>query len=312
MLNTQTTHFRRCGQGCNAIDRTLDDFVANHQPSWQDAWNSLTSDAGSDERLRAYQTIRDSGDLPEDAALYLISCEAIQMADLQARSCLESIDQAIDKVWEDRGLEDWRANDRREAEFYPQFEERCPGHWDALFVETLLTHGQNALATLFKSDRTEFIRRYESGFHYFHSKESSDAHNPWDDWLSELVGHVVRTAIDVDVPGVHCGFMTHQGDDRPIVFIYVCPFEVVGGDQDGTTSNSTFSVDLTALVALFDVTDELTWQVAVTERRDGADPRVSVRATFRGHPVELAILQHPPEQQVAASQVQASVFEADS
>jgi len=233
------------------------------------------------------------------------------MADLRARLLLESIDSAIDQVWENNGLDDWRAGDPREADCYAKFEERCPNQWDAFFAETLVTHGEHALAILYKSDRTEFIERYESGFKYFHSKDSSDAHNPWEDWISELVGQVVKDAIDVEVSGVHCGCMTLQGSDRPIVFVYACPFEVVGGDQDGMTSSSAFSVDLAALARLFDVTDELQWQVAVTERRDGVDPRISVRGTYRGNPVELAILQYPPEQAVPASQVDVSELEAD-
>ena len=62
------------------------------KPPWHADWMQLGPETPETERLRVYQAIRDAGDLPDDAAFYLISWQIDAMTSLLAEELLADLD----------------------------------------------------------------------------------------------------------------------------------------------------------------------------------------------------------------------------
>ncbi|MBF0528869.1 MAG: hypothetical protein HQK55_06300 [Deltaproteobacteria bacterium] len=113
-----------------------------------------------EQRLAAYQAVREAGVIPEEAAFFLIAytiewiAQDRIMADFQRR--MENASQA-------------RSMQERDELAY------TPPDWDnQQIINTFLNFGETAMAELYKNDRPEFERLKEVGRRFFFNNETWD------------------------------------------------------------------------------------------------------------------------------------------
>ena len=72
--------------------------ASERKPPWHDDWMQLGPETTESERLRVYQTIRDAGDLPDDAGFYLVSWQIDSMTSLLAEEVLQDLDDQMSTI----------------------------------------------------------------------------------------------------------------------------------------------------------------------------------------------------------------------
>jgi hypothetical protein len=126
------------------------------RPSWYERWRHLRPDSSEEERLAVYQAIRDSGVLPEDAGLYLVSWQVDAFASQHAELALHHLDERLRAIEAAHGLEEddfWEPGEApAEYEAVLRQYERA---WDEIFAVQLDGFGEQAIAALFRTDRAE-------------------------------------------------------------------------------------------------------------------------------------------------------------
>lgn len=108
---------------------------------WKTLVEGLTDRTKVEERIRAYQAVRDAKALPEDAGFVLIG---LMIEWLSADPAYASMPRA-----DDVGEEAWHKA------------------FDALIAGLLRRFGENTMAELYERDRLEYDRHYERGRQFF-------------------------------------------------------------------------------------------------------------------------------------------------
>ncbi len=277
----------------SAIDAKLSALLddRNDRPSWYEAWQRLTLASTEEERLLVYQAIRDSGVLPEDAGFHLVTWAVDQIAERLAEKALRDLDNRIDSIRTAHGLaedEHWGY-----GEGPPEYEEVSREYdraSDDLFTQTLETHGEHAIAILFRTDIEAYERRNEAGCEYFHGPirraPADDAE--WLDMLFDDVGACICADSPID------SLSLHQREEEGFweVDIFPTAVEVVGGAEDGAVVNPLFSVDLEQLRSAFDHVDDFGWNAFGWPEEDG--PFVWIEGAHLGRPLLLRVLAEDP------------------
>jgi len=276
-----------------AIDAKLSALLDDRtdRPGWYEAWRRLTLASTEEERLSVYQAIRDSGVLPEDAGLHLVSWEVEQIAERLAATALRDFDDRLDSIRRAHGLaedEYWGSGEAPPE--YEQVSQEYDRASDDLFTQTLEAHGEQAIATLFRTDIEAFERRNEAGREYFHGPirraPADDAE--WLDLLFDDVGACIRA----DSPMDSLSIEHHEEAGVWEVDIFPTAVELVGGAEDGAVVTPLFSVDLEQLRLAFDHVDDFGWNAFGWH--DGDGPFVWVEGAHLGRPLFLRVMAEDP------------------
>jgi hypothetical protein len=142
----------------------------------------LTSGSPIEERLRVYRLIRESGDVSDDVALYLICMTVVYSIFCEAAATTQEIHKQFEGSLRDGGLEEL-ANISAVALKAAAYRQACPSDFRARFCAKLQEVGENELATLLLEDEAAFWARCGSGYQ---TLMESDAPEPMQPWLMEL------------------------------------------------------------------------------------------------------------------------------
>jgi hypothetical protein len=270
-----------------AINAKLASVVAAapSPPDWYAAWMSLGPESTEEERLKVYQSIRDSGAVPDDAGLYLVTWQIDAMACMFAEQAFCELDERLAAMEREHGLEegDFWGPDEAPKE-YETLRRQQRVAWDRMFADKLQEFGEHELARHFQDDPKEFERRSKAGQEYFHGASRAV-------WLDQLVEAV---ADHMTADGVTGPLGVRYGEEDGIweVIIYLPPVELIGGAVDGEIVAPGFSLDLEGLRSRFDRVDDFSWQ-ALGLDDDG--PRVAINGVYQGHEVSLQVLAYAPD-----------------
>lgn len=113
-------------------------------------------------------------------------------------------------------------------------------------------------------------------------------------WLAELANHVTAVIRPADVMsplGCHYQFVDGVWE----VTIFASMTEIVGGERDGLRFPSRFSIDLQALLLLFDEVATAEWQVLPLGPEDDLGAHLSIEGTYGEQPVWLRIPAQAPQ-----------------
>ena len=272
------------------INAKLSAIVATSQnkPSWHDAWMQLGPETSESDRLRIYQAIRDAGDLPDDAGFYLVSWQIDAMASLVAEEVLADLDEQMETVRKQHGLEEgefW--DDEGVPREYKQLLQKQQDAWDGLFAEKVREFGEHEMAELFRADRNRFEQRVDAGRTYFHS-ESTDSPT----WLDDLM-ELVAANMEPDSVQGPLGYRYGEEEGFWEVIVYPTPVELVGGAVDGEVVAPGFTLDLEGLRSGFDSIVDSRWNALGTIPSEG--PYLAIEGTFQGHDLFLQILAYAPD-----------------
>jgi hypothetical protein len=136
-------------------------------PSWFGDWMRLGPESTGEERLAVYQSIRDSGCLPDEAGFCLVSWCVEGMADLEAETSLRNLHdrmEAIEQAYESDKGENW-PNDQV-PEGYDELSRQFEDAWNTIFVRKLEASGEQQMADLCSAAPEQFDRCYEIGLQY--------------------------------------------------------------------------------------------------------------------------------------------------
>lgn len=204
------------------IDRKLARVVRSSPvpPSWQEPWSRLGPESTQEQRLEAFQAIRDSATVPKDAGYFLVSWQVENLA-------AEVQEKLRDPLQTLNMFEARRTSDR-------------------IFTELLERHGERKTAKLFLTDSGEHDRRREAGRQFFFGSEGAEA--PQDPaWLEHLL-RAVAYGIVAPVPaeGLSCRYR-QDGDYWEV--------HVLGPSEGGRD----WAVDIERLREQFDRIDGCGW-----------------------------------------------------
>lgn len=255
-------------------------------PAWYDAWKLLGAQSSPEERLKVYQAVRDAGSLPEDAGFYLVAWQVDAITSDRGETELKEWEDRLDEMSRQDGENDgWDDETSSSSPEYENLLKEYYSAWDNLFARTLREFGENEIASLFESDPKQFEQRHEAGRQYFHGPLVPD-------WLDELV-EAVAGCIEADDPLGPLGYRWHEESGFWEFDLYPMPVELVGGAVDGAVVDPGYSLDMTALQAVFDQAKFLYWN---THGYHGSDPPfVSVEGVYEGREMFVRILAAAPE-----------------
>jgi len=268
-----------------AIDAKLAETVktSTQVPPWYNAWKLLGARSSPEERLKVYQAIRDAGSLPEDAGFYLVAWQLDAITSDRGETELKEWENRLDEMI--REDDDW---DDERSPSSPEYENLLKDYhsaWDDLFARTLREFGESEIANLFESDPKQFEQRHEAGRQYFHGPLVPD-------WLDDLV-EAIAGCIEADDPMGPLGFRWQEESGFWEIDLYPMPVELVGGAVDGAVVDPGYSLDMTALQAVFEEAKFLSWN---THGYHGSDPPfVSVEGIYEGREMFVRILAAAPE-----------------
>jgi hypothetical protein len=114
------------------------------------------------------------------------------------------------------------------------------------------------------------------------------------DWLSRLANAVTANFRSYDtLSPVGCHFqLVHNIWE---VTLFASRTEIVGGAQDGSTCDSSFSVDVMNLVDQFTTVDSVSWQTQSLGQRDELGSHLAIEGTYDDNQVWLRITAEAPE-----------------
>jgi hypothetical protein len=118
-------------------------------------------------------------------------------------------------------------------------------------------------------------------------------------WLDTLIEDVMNGVEGHSLIGTF-GYRYRSADDADDddvweVVLYPTPIELRGGDQHGAVIDPGFSLDLLALLALFDNVVAFQWTAHPFLPGDRAFPAVAIEGTVQGHGVSLQIQATAPD-----------------
>lgn len=114
------------------------------------------------------------------------------------------------------------------------------------------------------------------------------------DWLDELIDAAVGCMEAHSATGP-VGVQYLQEEDLTTVLLYPTPVELVGGEEDGSLVISGFTLDIQALMSIFEEVIEINWESQAFYPPDPAGANVAIEAVYQGHSVWLQILAAPPD-----------------
>jgi hypothetical protein len=282
-MNTRDSSFLH-----TAINAKLASVVeaAPIRPDWYEAWMSLGHESTEEERLKVYQSIRNTGSVPDDAGFYLVAWQIDVIAGLFAEKAFCETDKRLEAIERAQGLEEgdfWGPNEAPGEYETLGHEQRAA--WDRIYADKLQEFGEHELARELQDDPEEFQRRSESGRRYFHGPEPAA-------WLDALVEDVADH-VTADGATGPLGVRYSEVDGISAVLIYLPPFELLGGANDGEIVAPGFFLDLEGLRSLFDRVDDFSWQALGLTYDDG--PHVSIEGVYQGREVFLQVQAYAPE-----------------
>jgi hypothetical protein len=244
-----------------AVDTKLGRIAetAPEKPTWYEAWSRLGPESTEEERLAVYQTIRDSGLLPEEAGFFLVSFQTDDIATRDAEEKLREYEDRLEAIQEayrfDEG-EVWSSGTAPEG--YENIQREYYQAWDELFAKKLEDFGEPEMARLLRTDQGRFEQLTEKGRRYFHGDQDLEAEEPIG-WVQRLVEAVAgHMTADSAMGPLGYGYGEEEGFWH--IDVYPTPVELIGGAVDGEIVVSGFSLDLEGLRAAFDKITDFGWQ----------------------------------------------------
>ena len=114
------------------------------------------------------------------------------------------------------------------------------------------------------------------------------------DWLDALVDAAVG-CMEAHSETGPVGVQHLQEGDLTTVHLYPTPVEIVGGEEDGVLVVSGFTLDIKALMSIFEEVIEINWESRNFYPPDPAGANVAIEAVYQGHLVWIRILAEPPD-----------------
>lgn len=113
-------------------------------------------------------------------------------------------------------------------------------------------------------------------------------------WLSHFANAVTRNILSHDLlPPLGCHFSYSKSIWE--VTVFASRTEIVGGSEDGQTTDARLYVDVKAVLELFSQIDSITWQSHPVSQYDELGSHFSVEGIHEGHYVWLRIPAVAPE-----------------
>ena len=113
-------------------------------------------------------------------------------------------------------------------------------------------------------------------------------------WLEELVDTAAGCMEAHSAMGP-VGYRYSQEEDLTTVILYPTPVELVGGEEDGVLVISGFTLDIQALMSVFEQVIAIHWYSRAFYPSDPTGANVAIEAVYQGHSVWLQILAEPPD-----------------
>src|SRR5207302_1975663 len=114
---------------------------------------------------------------------------------LHVCGAMETIDQRVDAIWAEFGLDEWRSQAHRDAPDFQAFAKRCPLDWDRLYFQMLRKHGEAQIGRLYRTDREGFEARLKAGREFFFPAQPKSRSEPQEvpEWLIVFVQRVIHS-----------------------------------------------------------------------------------------------------------------------
>jgi hypothetical protein len=302
-----------------AVDERLKAIVdaAATPPAWTDAWEDSTrgrrgilgwepaKQAGPEERLRVFKAARDAGDLPEDAALYLVADQVQFIGEIMVADFVERIDGAVGDGWAARRREGWWRLTGREADDHLEFARRYNLDWDGVYASLLKKYREREIANLYLRDRGCFQERFHSGRTYFYPPYSSPGEEPWEGrcleygppWLLYFLNqvHAQRALLlPGDRPAEPLVRSVERGGYTECT-LCVSHDEVKGGPRTGGRAPGHVSVEIDTLRRIIQYEGEPVRWFSPGRRKTHNPGHLRVTGTYDDQPLVLIVHCGPPE-----------------
>jgi hypothetical protein len=268
------------------INAKLAETVANlpTAPAWLDAWTALGPESTEEARLAAYQAVRDSGCLPEEAGFYLVSWQIDAMTSMEAEIGFRDLDGQMKAVEREHGLDEgafWLPGEAPQE--YEDLRLEYQGRWNELFATKLQEFGEQEMAELFRENPEAFQRKSDLGQQFFHGSKT---------WVDGFV-EAVAACMTSDSPMGPLGYRYGEEEGFWEIDVYATPVELVGGAVDGEVVAPGFTLDVEELRPAFDEIKALMWHSLGFPHDEG--PRLVVEGVYQGREVFLQVLAYAPE-----------------
>jgi hypothetical protein len=284
-------------------------------PVWYTHWLNLTEQSSAEERLVVWKMIRASGDLPAEVGFHLVTSECVMVTQLHILQLLNEVEKRADAIYEECGLDAWHASFERDSDHYESFQEQCPDDWDRLFVNTLIEHGEQEIAKVYRTERDRYWQLWKTGQDYLcpvASNPTQGSTGPGEgtaapSWLVEFSGKVVQEAC-LDLlrqSRVPVSVKLVPYSDGWGVLVYPSVVEMVGGDRDGEIVHLVFVLDLRRLRRLFDKVTRFLWDPFDYQSHPEAS-HVKIVGTYQGQTVMVKVFALPEEGQAPEAPVEGS------
>lgn len=261
------------------------------RPDWYKAVKRLKKSSPLEDRVAAYQAVRDDGCLPEDAGFFLVSFVVDNLTTPKAERATRHLKERMDRLVEEHGLGNRGEREPSEADAeYDALEEQNLAIWDRCFAEQLAAHGEEYMADLFRRYNDEFSHRQEAGRRFFFG--------PLDSGGAELRATVqelfdeVRQCVHSSSPMGPLACRWHNDYGFLDVQVFPTPMELVGGPHDGAVVNPDVDFDLLQIQGVFDSLLAVTWNIESDEREY---QYLCIQGQYRGRDVWLTIFAGAPE-----------------
>jgi hypothetical protein len=264
-------------------------------PSWYGAALSLTQFSSLEERLDVYQDIRRSGDLPEEASIFLVTFLIDDISDVEPDETDDEYGNRMRAIEEQYGLTPggiWPSGAAPAG--YEELLRQSHQAMREFLACNLERFGEPEMARLCRDDPERFQELLDAGRRYFLGKKS-DAEN-----VPGMLPHFLACAIagcmeaEYPIPSGPLGYRYDEGDGLLLIMdLYPTPVELIGGVTDGEVLAPVFSLDVEKLRGVFDSIDTLSWQSSGLP--DAEDAHIFVIGDYRRRVVMLHILANAPK-----------------
>lgn len=107
-------------------------------------------------------------------------------------------------------------------------------------------------------------------------------------WLSQFANDVTRSFHPYDhLPPIGCHF--HQSKKVWEVTLFASRTEIVGGSEDGRTTQARFNVDIKVVLGLFSRVDRISWQTQSFDQYDELGSHLSIEGLHADQQIWLRI-----------------------
>ena len=125
------------------------------------------------------------------------------------------------------------------------------------------------------------------------------------DWLEALVDAAIGCMQAHSATGP-VGYRYSQEEDLTEIIVYPTPVELVGGEEDGCLVIAGFTLDILALMSVFEQVIAIHWYSRGFYPADLTGANVAIEAVYQGHSVWLQILAEPPDDEQAGMKLDVS------